>query len=179
VAWLLARRTLLIALAVSLTIGVAHAGADNIFRIRAPLISDQGKPAHLQDWRGKPLILAMEYANCRFICSITLQRLRDIQAAADRAGIRYEFLVVSLDPKNDTPAAWKRYRKTRDLERDNWTFLTASEKDTPLIARQLGVRYWLYDGHIMHDFRVLRIDETGDVVRVMETYDAEPDEFVR
>ena len=170
---LLAAKFLLVAL------GAAWADTGNIHRLRQPLVSDQGKTVHFQDWRGKPLILAMEYANCRFICSITLQRLRDVQAAADRAGIAYDFLVVSLDPKNDTPAAWRRYRKSRELDRANWTFLTASEKDTPIIARQLGVRYWWYDEHIMHDFRLLRVDAQGEVVGVMETYDSDPDAFVR
>jgi hypothetical protein len=51
--------------------------------------------------------------------------------------------------------------------------------DTPGLARQLGVRYWLYDEHIMHDFRLLRLDETGAIIKVMDTYDADLDAFVR
>lgn len=151
----------------------------NLYRVDTPLTSDRGHKAAFRDWAGKEAIVSMEYSNCRFVCSITLQRLKDVQAAADRAGRRFEFLIVSLDPKNDTPAAWTRYRKTRELDRANWHFLTAAEKETPLLARLLGVRWWLYDEHIMHDFRLLRIDAAGQVVGIMETYDADVHAFVR
>lgn len=156
----------------------AREGLD-VYALPFKLTDDRGRESRLADWRGREAVVSMEYANCRFICSITLQRLKDVQAAADRAKRPLDFIVISLDPANDTPAAWQRYRKSRDLERDNWRFLTASAADTPRIARALGVKYWLYDGHIMHDFRLLKLSASGSVEKVMETYDADPDEFVR
>lgn len=157
----------------------AHAESFSVYEIKTPFIDDRGRSVSLRDWSGRPAIVTMEYANCRFICSITLQRLKDVQVAADRAGRRYDFIVLSLDPKNDTPAEWTRYRQTRELGRDNWRFLTAPVADTPALARQLGVRYWLYDEHIMHDFRLLRLDAAGRIVKLMTAYDADADEFVR
>lgn len=156
-----------------------HAEAFSVYQIKMPFTDDRGRMVSLRDWSGRPAIVTMEYANCRFICSITLQRLKDVQAAADRAKRHFEFIVLSLDPKNDTPEAWTRYRKTRELDRENWHFLTASVSDTPGLARQLGVRYWLYDEHIMHDFRLLRLNEEGQIVKVMDTYDADLSAFVR
>ena len=156
----------------------AWAGA-SLYDSTVPLVDDRGWRTTLGAWRGRAAMVTMEYADCRFICSITLQRLKDLQAAADAAGRRFEFVVVSLDPKNDTPEAWTRYRKTRGLERGNWTFVTASADDTPALARLFGVKYWRYDGHIMHDFRVLRLDAEGRIVGIMETYDASADDFVR
>lgn len=151
----------------------------SVYRLTTPFTDDRGRRVTLQEWSGRPAIVTMEYANCRFVCSIALQRLKDVQAAADRADRRYDFIVLSLDPANDTPEAWTRYRQTRELHRDNWRFLTAAVADTPGLARKLGVRYWLYDGHIMHDFRLLRLNERGEVVKVMDSYDADPDAFVR
>lgn len=162
-----------------LSIGAARAEGFSVYRIKTPFTDDSGRRVLLQEWSGRPAIVTMEYANCRFICSITLQRLKDVQAAADRANKQFDFIVLSLDPKNDTPEAWTRYRKLRDLDRPNWRFLTAAEKDTPGLARQLGVHYWLYDEHIMHDFRLLRLNEAGEIVKVIDAYDADPNEFVR
>lgn len=170
-------RALLAAL-VLLASPLAAAGA-SIYDSAVPLVDDRGWRTTLGAWRGRPAIVTMEYANCRFVCSQTLARLKDIQAAADAAGRRFDFVVVSLDPKNDTPEAWVRYRKARGVERGNWTFLTATVDDTPALARLLGVKYWLFDGHIMHDFRVLRVDAEGRVVGVMESYDADAAAFVR
>lgn len=151
----------------------------SVYGISTPFIDDQGRSVRLSDWRGRPAIVAMEYANCRFICTITLQRLKDVQAAADRAGVKFDFIVISLDPKNDTPAEWQRYRVSKELPHANWHFLTASVADTPGVAGLLGVKYWLYDGHIMHDFRLLRVDADGEVIRIMDSYDASSDAFVR
>lgn len=156
-----------------------HAETFSVYKIKMPFMDDRGHKVSLRDWSGRSAIVTMEYANCRFICSITLQRLKDVQAAADRAEWHFEFIVLSLDPRNDTPEAWTRYRKTRELDRENWRFLTASVGDTPGLARQLGVRNWLYDEHIMHDFRLLRLNEEGQVVKVMDTYDADLSAFVR
>lgn len=172
------RRALPLLFGALLSLAAAADGA-SLYDSTAPLVDDRGWRTTLGAWRGKPAIVSMEYANCRFICSQTLQRLKDIQAAADAAGRRFEFVVISLDPKNDTPEAWRRYRKARGVERGNWTFVTATADDTPALARLLGVKYWLFDGHIMHDFRVLRLDADGRVVDVMESYDASADAFVR
>lgn len=139
---------------------------------------DKGRTVRLSDWRGKPVILTMEYANCRFICSITLQRMKDIQEAADRRGKAMEFLIVSIDPENDTPQAWTQYRKVRGLNRDNWHFLTAGVKETKSFAALLGIKYWYYDEHLMHDFRIIRLDNDGRVVRMIDAYDAKPDQLL-
>lgn len=174
-----ALRSLLAAMMAVTATAALGADAFSVYRLSVPFTDDRGRRVTLQEWSGRPAIVTMEYANCRFVCSITLQRLKDVQAAADRADRHYDFIVLSLDPRNDTPEAWTRYRKTRELDRDNWRFLTAAAADTPGLARKLGVRYWLYDGHIMHDFRLLRLSASGEVVKVMDSYDADPDAFVR
>lgn len=157
---------------------VAFAEAFSVYKMSMSFTDDRGRSVMLREWSGRPAIVTMEYANCRFICSITLQRLKDVQMAADRAKRHFDFIILSIDPKNDTPEAWTRYRKTRELDRENWRFLTASANDTPGLARRLGVRYWLYDEHIVHDFRLLRLNEAGEIVKVMDTYDADLNEFV-
>lgn len=161
------------------TTGAAGTGGFSVYGIRTPLMDDHGSKVTLQEWNGRPAIVTMEFSDCRFVCSNTLRRLQEIQAAADRAGKPFDFLILSIDPKNDTPEAWTHYRKIRDLNRANWHFMTASIKDTPDIARKLGVKYWLYDEHIIHEFRVLRLSEAGEIVRVMANYDTDLNEFMR
>jgi cytochrome oxidase Cu insertion factor (SCO1/SenC/PrrC family) len=167
------------AIVLACALAAAPALAASIYALPQVLTDDRGSVVRLADWKGRPAIVTMEYANCRFLCSITLQRLKEVQAAADRQKREFAFLILSLDPKNDTPAEWTRYRKARDLNRDNWHFLTAHPLETPQLARVLDLRYWLYDGHIMHDFRLLRLNEAGEIVKVMDRFDADPDEFVR
>jgi cytochrome oxidase Cu insertion factor (SCO1/SenC/PrrC family) len=172
-------KLLLVAAMLAAAPGVAIAGAAaNLYRLPQTFTDDTGGKVQLRAWSGRPAIVAMEYSNCRFMCSITLLRLQAVQAAADRLGRKFDFIIVSLDPKNDTPAAWVQYRRNRDLLRANWHFLTGSEADTPRLARILGVNYWYYDEHLLHDFRLLRLDSQGNVIRVMDSYDADPAQFI-
>lgn len=134
-------------------------------------LDDADKPVQLSHWRGRPVIMSMEYSNCRFICSLSQRKLQEIQAEADRRKLDLEFVVISLDPKNDTPAAWRQYRLARDLPHRNWHFLTGSRAATDRAVSALGVKWWYYDEHIMHDIRIVRLAPDGQVVKVMKTYD--------
>ena len=145
--------------------------AEKLYGLPYHWVDDKGQARQLEHWRGRPAILTMEFSNCTFVCSITLKRLMDLQAAMDRRGKQLDILVVSIDPKNDTPASWTAYRRERHLDRSNWTFLTGNEPDTARLARSLGVAYWYYDEHLMHDFKLMRIDPDGQVRKMVDTFD--------
>ena len=134
-------------------------------------VDDNGNSVKLAKWRGRPVIISMEYSNCRFICSISQRKLQEIQVEADRRKLSIEFVILSLDPKNDTPASWRQYRKLKDLPGSNWYFLTGSRAATDNAVLSLGVKWWYYDEHIMHELRILRLAANGEVVRIMKTYD--------
>jgi cytochrome oxidase Cu insertion factor (SCO1/SenC/PrrC family) len=72
-----------------------------------------------------------------------------------------EFLVVSYDPGNDDPAAWRRYRADHRLHRDNWHFLSGTPADTERLARVLGFDFWRDGEHVMHEFRIVALDVDG------------------
>ena len=149
------------------------AGAQNLYRLDIPFRDDAGRTVRLSEWNGRNAIVTMEYSTCSFMCSTTLYKLRQTQTAADERKDPIDFIVISLEPRNDTPESWQRYRRQRDLMRGNWHFLTAGEKDVPTIARLLDIHYWYEGSHLLHDFRLLRTDAAGDVVRSIAGYDAD------
>ena len=145
--------------------------ADRLYDQTYHWVDDKGQARQLADWRGRPAILTMEFSNCTFVCSITLKRLQDLQAAMDRRGKQLDIIVVSIDPKNDTPASWTAYRRERGLNRPNWTFLTGNAVDTARLARSVRIAYWYYDEHLMHDFKLVRIDPDGEIRKMVDTFD--------
>ena len=171
-------RLFLVFLVACTSLSSAHVLADNLYELQYPLIDDHGISAKLSDWRGKSAVIAMEYSNCKFICSTTLRVLKDIRQTADRQKNNIDILVISLDPKNDTPESWQHYRTTRNLN-DGWHFFTSRSSDMPKIAAALGVKYWYYHEHIVHDLRVIRVNANGDVVSVITTFDADLDAFLK
>ena len=135
---------------------------------------DQARTVQLSEWRGKPMILTMEYSNCRFMCTTTFSKLKAIQTAADRQQLQIDFMIVSLDPKNDTPRAWQQYRVSREVDRSNWHLLTGSEATTKKFAAQIGIEYWSMDAHILHDFKIVRLNANGEIEKEITDYGTEP-----
>jgi protein SCO1/2 len=163
-----------LALALALSGGAAAAPA-SAYPLGLEFVDDHGSTRALAEWRGRPVVVAMAYGACRSICSTTLRTLETLQAQADRKGIALEFVVVSIDPVEDTPQAWSDYRKARHLERANWTFLSGSKTATRTLARFLGVRFWSYDEHVMHDFKILRLDAQGAIEATLDWDHRQPE----
>ncbi len=111
---------------------------------------------------GRRVVITMAYASCHRICPMTMVALEQMQRAADARGIAVDFVVIGYDPKNDSPAAWHRYRKSRGLVRGNWHFLTGTPAATRQLANQLGFPFWtMDDDHVMHESRAVLFDAQG------------------
>lgn len=106
----------------------------------------------------------MAYSTCREVCSYTLHRLQELQDSADRAGTPIEVVVISYDPEVDGPHSWSIYRSRHHLERANWHFLTGDTAGTRDFAAQFQFRYWRYDEHVVHDFRIVMLGPDGAIV---------------
>lgn len=141
--------------------------------------NDQTRKVQLSEWRGKPLILTMEYSNCRFMCTTTFSKLKAIQTAADQQKLQIDFMIVSLDPKNDTPQAWQQYRISREIDRSNWHLLTGSEATTKEFAARIGIKYWYMDEHILHDFKIVRLNANGEIEKEITDYSTEPEYLLK
>lgn len=157
--------------------GAASAG-QSLWALPDEFVDEFGVKAQLSHWAGPKTIVSMEYTACKFVCGVNWRRLVDIQAEADKHKMDVKFLVISLDPKNDTPAEWRDYRKVRDLKRDNWTFVTGSRAATDKVVALLGVKWWVFNDSIMHDFKLVRIEKDGRAAATMVTFDDPAYEFL-
>jgi len=164
---MLQRRRVLIASALA-GLGSGARAATSAYALNLHFTDDHGMPRELAEWQGRAVILTMGYGACRSVCSSTLRTLEELQADADRRGVVIDVIVASIDPDEDTPQAWAQYRKARKLLRANWCFLTGSPGDTRRLARFLGLRYWRYDEHLMHDFRIVRLAADGSITATLD-----------
>jgi protein SCO1/2 len=128
---------------------------------------DDGATVRLEHWRGRPLLLAMAFTTCRETCSYTLHRLQQIDKAAKARGQQVDIVVVSYDPKNDDAAAWSLYRRRHHLQASNWHFLSGSDEATQVLAKALHSPFWVYDEHVMHEFRVTLLNGSGRIDGVL------------
>ena len=143
----------------------------SLFAMPEPWVDENGERVSLSRWRGQSPVVAMEYSACRFVCSLYWRRLVAVQAEADRRGMDVPFVILSIDPEHDSPGAWREYRQARGLVRGNWHFLTGTRAMTTRAAALLGVHWWYDEGHLMHDFLIVRLDAAGRIADVLSTYD--------
>jgi cytochrome oxidase Cu insertion factor (SCO1/SenC/PrrC family) len=122
---------------------------------------DRARELEFAGLRGHRVVLTMAYASCHRICPATIDELKRMQRVADARGETVDFVIVGYDPKNDTPAVWHQYRRSRGLNRDNWHFLSGSQTATLQLARQLGFPFWTYDEHVMHESHAVLFDTSG------------------
>ncbi|MDT9001389.1 SCO family protein [Paucibacter sp. APW11] len=153
-------------------------GGTTLWQLPGRFVDEHERAHTLANFAGQPAVVAMEYSECRFVCTVNWRKLVEIQAEAERRGQKLSFFVISIDPEHDTPALWREYREMRGMKRDNWHFLTGKRADTDLVAKTLGIRWWLYDGRVMHDFRILRLDARGQVLRAMDAFDISAASFL-
>ena len=149
----------------------ATASAQGVFSGSGPWLDDANRSFRVESLRGSRTVVSMAYGACRRVCSASLRVLEQLQARADARGETLNFVVIGLDPSQDRPADWAAYRAERKLLRPNWQFLSGDTQSTAHIARRLGVNYWHYGEHVMHDFRIVMVSGQGRIVATMTTPD--------
>lgn len=108
-----------------------------------------GKQAKLEDYfkKGRPVILSLNYSNCPMLCSLQLTALvRGLKELEWSAGQQYEFLSVSIDPKETYQRAnltKQKYFKEYDRAgtADGWHFLCGKQAAITKLAEAMGVQY--------------------------------------
>jgi cytochrome oxidase Cu insertion factor (SCO1/SenC/PrrC family) len=147
--------------------------AQEVYRLPSHWLDDQARPYELSTLQGRWTVLTMAYGACRRICSTSLRLMENLQVMADEKAVALDFVVVGLDPAQDKPADWAALRATRKLLRPNWHFLSGDEAATGALAQRLGVRYWRYGEHTVHDFKIVLVAPDGRVQRSLVHFNGE------
>jgi protein SCO1 len=114
----------------------------SLYLLESKWESDRGVKVPLSVFRGRPQVIAMFFTHCEYACPIIVNDLKRLAAALPpelRAGT--DFLLVTIDPKRDTPAVLAAYREKEALPLANWSLLRGSEDDARELAVLLGINY--------------------------------------
>ena len=149
------------------------ASAQDLYRVGDHWIDDQAHAYQLDSLRGTFSVVTMAYGACRRVCSTSLRLMQRVQELADERRLVVNFVVVGIDPEQDKPADWAAFRRDRALTRTTWHFLSGDADMVHRLARGLGVRYWRYGEHTMHDFRIVLVSPEGRIVRSVDAFDAD------
>lgn len=97
-----------------------------------------GKPMHLQDFRGKYVLLYFGYTFCPDVCPFTLNDLADMLKRLGPAATKVQVIFVSLDPERDTVAHLQAYLPAFHPD---FLGMTGNADEILKAATQFGISY--------------------------------------
>lgn len=105
------------------------------------LVDPQSKTVKLSDFSGKVVLIFFGYINCPDICPLTLLELTKIyQALSLRDQARVQVLMITTDPKRDTPELLGRYARAFH---PSFIGLSGNPSAIGKTARQYGAGYFV------------------------------------
>lgn len=92
------------------------------------------------DFEGSVVLMASVFTNCPDICPMTTHNLQLIQKRLEKEGIKgVQVVTLSFDPGRDTPETLRKYMKVRDIDDQQWTFLTGEKAIVDSLVKELRV----------------------------------------
>src|SRR4249919_1401754 len=133
---------------------------DSVYQLPLPLTDQHGRTADWRSHRGQPQVVAMFYTSCQYICPLIVDSGKAVQHALTPAEqAKLGILLISMDPKRDTPAALMTVAKKRGLDPVRWSLASPRADDVRSAAGVLGVRYRpLANGEFNHTSALLLLD---------------------
>jgi protein SCO1 len=141
-------------------------GDRSVYRLQGSWTQDDGTPLRLDELRGEPQVLTFFYTTCTGSCPITVKALQMFSQGEKSAGrARVRFVLITVDPAQDTLKVLRKYRRTMHLEKGAWRLVRGAESDVRRLAALLGFNYDQIDsGEFMHSNLITVLDSRGQIV---------------
>lgn len=140
--------------------------AGSLYGLGLKVVGTDGQTRSLDDLRGHPVLASMFFASCPTACPLLINDLQRFEAAlpADLRE-RTRVLLVSFDPKRDSPAVLEGVVGQHGLDSRRWRVAAAENEDgARLLAAALGIRYRAAArGMFDHTVRVAVLDGSGRI----------------
>ena len=158
---------------------------ESIFNLTSKWKTEENETIELSDLKGNVLVVVMIYTTCKAACPRLVADMRNIHGKVDDSSVRY--ILVSIDPENDTPNRLKAFAIENQMDGEEWTFLQGTVDDVREFSNVLAVKYkqispidfshsniiTVFDEHgvLAHQQEGLGVDNTELVSEVNELID--------
>ena len=150
------------------------AGA-SIYNLPSSWTNQDNIATPLPSLQGRPLVVAMIYTNCKEMCPLTVETMRQIgDEWAKHSHQTIHFALFSLDAARDTPEQLKTFAASRSLDPAQWTLFHGNAQAVRLLANTLGVSYSPQaNGDFDHAYAITLLNAKG--VAVYQQTGLQPD----
>ena len=153
-----------------------------------PLVNQDGKTIHLQDYRGKVLLVTFIYTRCPMptACpriSSHFSEVNDALAKDPAAYASSHLLSITLDPTYDTPPVMRKYGLAyldgNAAGFSHWEFVDTTPTDLRKLADAFGLEYTVEDNQITHTMQTTLIGPDSKVLQTWEGSDWSPSDVAK
>jgi len=114
----------------------------SIYNLPSKWTTQNNKEIELKSLKGNVLVMVMIYTSCKAACPRLVADMRDIESKLDKKTKKnVKLILVSIDPKTDTPERLKSFAIENKMNQEPWLFLRSSEENTREFAAVLAVNY--------------------------------------
>lgn len=114
----------------------------SIFQLPSTWKNQNNEIVAFKDFQGEVLVVVMIYTSCKVACPRLVADMRNIESKVKpKATKPVKYILVSIDPKTDTPERLKDFSIENQMEGNQWVFLQGSEENTREFANILAVKY--------------------------------------
>lgn len=155
--------------------------ADSIFRLSSQWENQNGETMELQELRGNTLVVVMIYTSCKTACPVLVARMKAIEEKIARKDLdKISFVLVSIDPKVDTPKRLQEFAIKNKMDGKQWIFLRSNEEATQEFANVLSMKYkQISPIDFSHSNIVTVFDPEGHMVSQEEGLDINVDKVAK
>lgn len=165
---------ILLFLLILLIAGCRNEAIDDFSGTSFELTNQNGDTVHFpDDFEGAPVVLGFIYTNCPDICSFITANIHNVYRQLEHPG-DVQFVLVTFDPRRDTPEVLKKYAQSFEMDHKPFQFLTADSTTINAFMDRMRVRTQesytkeLENGERMyflnHSDKILLIDEYSRLI---------------
>lgn len=138
----------------------------SLYKLDARWTSDVEREVKLEVLRGRPQVVALFFTNCEHSCPLIVADMKAIDKALPRTlRGKVDYLLVSIDPERDTPAALRAFRAKHELPTERWTLLRGTPEATRELAAMIGFRYLPGSPtQFAHSLLISIVNQSGEIV---------------
>jgi protein SCO1/2 len=157
---------LLVALVIPLQADTAVPSDHSVYLLESQWTTDSSRELKLRELHGHYQVLAFIFTHCSGACPLLVKTIQlKMTSMPKEIRKRTRFLLVTIDPQNDSPQMLRRYRRDLSLEEGEWTLLNGKETSVRELAAVVGFAYSRTEnGMFLHSNLITLLNPVGEIV---------------
>lgn len=135
----------------------------SIYNLEGEWLTQNAAKVKLENFRGNVVVVGMIYLSCRSACPIIISDMMNIEKRLPAEDLKkIAFLLITIDPENDTPEVLKKAAEDYKLDVSRWTILNGSDENIRELAATLSFKYKKTDPiDFAHSNLISVLDQNG------------------